>query len=529
MLWMLNSPASVTGSNEGTEVLPVSTATSKAGASQSGASKINRYRLPGIEREGIAQLSLLETALWPLSGKVGSPVFETSYSYMTKRGSMRADVKVLSTLGLQNFDEFVLWGLLGATLSRPNAEATLLATPYWMLRHLGLDTGGSQYAMLRESLIRLTAANYQNTGFYNPESKEREYAAFQFLSILLPTVGGAGRVVDNDRCWRVEWNPAFFRFARATGGNLLFDLDLYRSLTPASRRLFLKLKDRFWRSKRVFLNVDELTTHGLGFAADRPLKKRKYDLTNCLRELLRHRVIELGRGQSDPRELFLKRGKGSYVVVLHEGPYFRPPVTPRTTSQHRAITDDPLFGPLQKIGVDEPGIRRLLPGFTQGLIARWVKITDAAMHEHPREFPGFKVSPAAFLIDGVQNNRTPPDWWFAHEKKLEREQFEQRRMARSATDEPHEMPSQPMSSQQAEYQQARSLAFQEFVRSTEGMAAYNKTYPILLAFHTVTEPHTAASTARKATLARMEIHDFLFPEFTPWKSNAQAKATHTAA
>ena len=29
---------------------------------------LKRYRLPGIEREGIAQLSLLETALWPLQG-----------------------------------------------------------------------------------------------------------------------------------------------------------------------------------------------------------------------------------------------------------------------------------------------------------------------------------------------------------------------------------------------------------------------------------------------------------------------------
>lgn len=57
----------------------------------------NRYRLPGIEREGIAQLSLLETALWPLSGKFESSVFETSYSYMTKTGPVRATVKVLST------------------------------------------------------------------------------------------------------------------------------------------------------------------------------------------------------------------------------------------------------------------------------------------------------------------------------------------------------------------------------------------------------------------------------------------------
>src|SRR6478672_4045825 len=31
-------------------------------------SSTQRYRLPGIEREGVAQLSLLETALWPLQG-----------------------------------------------------------------------------------------------------------------------------------------------------------------------------------------------------------------------------------------------------------------------------------------------------------------------------------------------------------------------------------------------------------------------------------------------------------------------------
>ena len=105
------------------------------------ASVAKRYRLPGIEREGIAQLSLLETALWPLAGKLTSSVFETSYSYMTENGPRQADVKVRSSLGLQNIDEFVLWGLLGATLSRPNAEAMLLATPYWMLKHLGLDTG----------------------------------------------------------------------------------------------------------------------------------------------------------------------------------------------------------------------------------------------------------------------------------------------------------------------------------------------------------------------------------------------------
>src|SRR6266850_695027 len=46
-----------------------------------------RYRLPGIEREGIAQLSLLETALWPLQGgKLPSNKFETAYTFMTAAG-----------------------------------------------------------------------------------------------------------------------------------------------------------------------------------------------------------------------------------------------------------------------------------------------------------------------------------------------------------------------------------------------------------------------------------------------------------
>lgn len=466
----------------------------------------NRYRLPGIEREGIAQLSLLETALWPLGSKSNSSVFGTSYSFVTPTGKRTAEVTVRSALGLQSTDEFTLWGLLGATLSRPNADGVLLATPYWLLKHLGLDTGGSQYAMLRESLLRLTAVSYQNSGFYNPETREHEYAAFQFLSILLPTVGGAGGIVDNDRCWRIEWNPVFFRFCRATGGNLLFDLDLYRQLTPAARRLFLKLKDRFWRCRRVFLNVDNLTVDGLGFSADRPFYKRKFDLTNCIRELLHHRIVSLGRGQTDPKELFLKRGKGTYVVVFDAGDYFRQSLTKRTTSQKKAITDDPLFEPLQKIGVDEPGIRRLFQNFSRGAINRWVKITDAAMYEHPRGFSGFKASAAAFLIDGIQNNRMPPDWMYAHEKQQEQEQWERDRAAFAPTEQ----------ARRDEYNRARAKAFEEYRRSADGAKIYDETFPILLALHKVTDPHRHVEAARQATLSRMERVNFDFPEFAVW-------------
>src|SRR5207253_3125284 len=105
-----------------------------------------------------------------------------------------------------------------------------------------------------------------------------------------------------------------------------------------------------------FMNVDDLTLNGIGFSAARPLFKRKFDLLQCIRELLYHQVLTLGRGQTDPKEFFQKRGKGSYVVVFYEGEYFRQPESGRVLRPKNAISDDPLIEPLRKIGVDAPGI-----------------------------------------------------------------------------------------------------------------------------------------------------------------------------
>ncbi len=467
-----------------------------------------RYRLPGILREGIAQLSLLETALWPLDGtRRPSTEHRTTYSFGKGRDQGQAQVTVRSALGLQTFDEFVLWGLLGASLDRrQETDAVLSATPHWLLKWLGLQIGGSQYAELRESLLRLSTASYQNTGFYNPETQEHEYVSFQFLSFLLPTIGGLGRVVDNDRCWRIEWNPAFFRFSKLTGGSLLFDLDLYRQLTPASRRLFLKLKDRFWRTKVVHLNVEDLTINGLGFSADRPLFKRKYDLTVCLRELLDHGVIDLGRGQTDVKQLFWKRSKGCYVVVCYEGEYFRQPQAARTQSQLNAIQTDPLFEPLQKVGLDVAAIRRVFAEHPRGRIRQWLSITEAALHEKPQGFPGFRVSPAAFLIDGLQNNRLPPDWMHTHEKRQRELQWERERIAVAAQEERL----RPL------YVAERTAALQMFLRSPEARQQFENAYGPLLALHQRSDPHDPTGAAQAAARTYVEEHHFEFPSFTEW-------------
>ena len=472
---------------------------------------LNRYRLPGIEREGIAQLSLLETALWPLQGGSRSSAFHAEYAYTTSEGRKTAQVTVRTSLGLRAFDEFVLWGLLGATLARQDDDPLLLATPYWILQHLGLDTGGSQYAELRSSLQRLATCSYENTAFYNPLRKEHEFAAFQFLSFLLPTVNGLGGDVDNDRCWRIVWNPLFHGFCRASGGTLLFDLELYRSLSPAARRLFLKLKDRFWRTKRVFFNVDDLTTNGMGFSLERPLRKRKYDLAACIQELLDHHVIELGRGQSSIQDMFMKRATGVWVVLFLEGEYFRSPLSPRRETKADAFADDPLHEPLKSFGVDDNAIRRLFKNHSRANIKQWIRVTDAALHEKPHGFKGFTASPAAFLIDGVQNNRRPPDWLLTHEKRLEQAQWDSKlRAAASKT-----------AKAQQQYALERADALKRFLATAEGREAFQAALSPLLDFYRAREPHTFREAARKAAEEHVDRHTLPFPTFTEWLEAAE--------
>jgi hypothetical protein len=465
-----------------------------------------RYRLPGIVREGIAQLSLLETALWPLKGGLldGSR-FDTGYTFTAQGQPREAHVSVYAPRGLQSVDEYILWGLLAVCLSHKQPEPSLLATPYWIIRRLGMSIGGFQYDQLRASLERLAGVAYRNTAFYNPVTRQHERITLHFFSSFLPTRGRGG-AVDAQRAWRIDWAPMFFQMCRATGGSLLFDLDLYRQLSPAARRLFLKLKDRFWRSKRVFMNIGDLTINGLGFSADRPLKKRKYDLTGCIRELLHHHIIELGRGHTDPKDLFLKRAKGVYIVQFFEGEYFRQQISSHTASSRQPVADDPLYQPLKTIGVNEAGIRRLFKQHSRGLIQRWIRITDAAIHEHPAGFPGFRTSPAAFLIDGIQNERMPPDWIHAHEKERERRQWEAQRATAAAEE----------GLLRDRYAAERDAALQAFLQTPEGRRHYKAYLSPFLDLYRAVEPVRFRDAAQRAAVGKIQREHFTFPDFGVW-------------
>jgi hypothetical protein len=117
------------------------------------------------------------------------------------------------------------------------------------------------------------------------------------------------------------------------------------------------------------------------------------------------------------------------------------------------------------------------------------------------------VSPAAFLIDGVQNKRTPPDWLHAHEKRQQQRLWEQQH-AQSA---PAEL------EMRHQYDQDRAEALRTYLASAEGRQKYKQAYPTLLAFHKAIDPNRCHKAAHEAAMQRIERVDFTFPEYEAWK------------
>jgi hypothetical protein len=137
------------------------------------------------------------------------------------------------------------------------------------------------------------------------------------------------------------------------------------------------------------------------------------------------------------------------------------------------------------------------------------------MHEKPRGFPGFRSSPAAFLIDGIQNERMPPDWIFAHEKEAKRRQWEAERAAGAVGEQGF----------RDRYAAERSAALQTFLHSPEGRAqcaAYEQGF---LEFYRLREPDRCHQAAHEAAVVKLEREQFTFPDFSVWLLSKRPSTT----
>jgi len=374
---------------------------------------------------GHAQLSLVEHALCPLDASaVGEPIIHDTRYWYTDGNHHRkeARVRIACPDGLSPTDEFYLWGLLSLTFSQPNPSADFYATPYYCLRQLGCVApaeariGGKQFGLFRAAINRLSSISYRNDRFYDPIRGEHRQVGFGFLSFSLPLDPASSRA------WRIAWDPIFFEFCAAAAGSLRFDLDLYRTMDPASRRLYLLLKKVFWRSQSSpDFDLRDLAVHTLGFSAAHPVWELKRKVSRSADVLLSQGIIRLPDGCTDPSDLIHKRAKGEYGIRFHRGPHFD-----RKGGAGLRLPDSPLYDPLHTIGLDDAAIGRVLRTYDGKLVAEMADMTLAAKDRFGETF--FKVSPAAYFIDNVKahagRSRTPPDWWREVRREEERRRWE---------------------------------------------------------------------------------------------------------
>ncbi|MCA9078025.1 MAG: hypothetical protein KDA93_23550 [Planctomycetaceae bacterium] len=329
-------------------------------------------------------------------------------------------------------DELYLWGLIGLALSQPEPKSEFMATPYWILRQLGIiDTqkkGGFEFEQFRQGIRRLAGTRYENTAFYDPVRGEHRDVSFGFLNYSLPSEKASSRA------WHFAWDAIFFDLCRANRGSMRFDMGTYRELSPAARRLYLLLKKIFWRNDHSpAMEIRHLGIDVLGFSPSLETKSIKRKLGRCVEELLDHQIVQMGLGQSRVQDCFAKRQKGLHMLQLYRGDGFDRQSVSRTSS----VEDSPLYDPLVSIGFDKGTIARLLQKHPVKLIEQWADITLAA-----QERGLIQTSPPAYFQYYIQKaakrETTPPDWWHDLQKQQRQAEWEQERAKQTIQTEDRE-------------------------------------------------------------------------------------------
>lgn len=379
------------------------------------------------QRLAKAQLSLVEHALCPLDVKdafTTGLAHDYSYFFIDKnRNTKGARVRVACPFGLSPNDEFYLWSLLHLTLTQDQPTPEFIATPHYCLRQLGIVHKGAdqqkRYDTFRHAIQRLAGVVYQNDRFYDPVKGEHRNVSFGLMKYSLPLDS------ESSRAWRFVWDQQFFAFSQALRGSFQFDLDLYRELDCATRRLFLLLAKVFWRRESLSLDVAHLAVNVLGFSCSIPVADLKIKVRRCADKLLARRVIRLPQAARTTKSLFTKRAKGKYNVAFMRGPYFdEPPHFNRKTS----LSNSPCYDPLRTIGFTDQAIGRILHQYKPTLVHEWADITLAAVerkivNKDPKAFFYFYIREAA------NKRTTPPDWWRELRRREERKRWEEQRQA----------------------------------------------------------------------------------------------------
>jgi hypothetical protein len=343
--------------------------------------------------------------------------YPRQFLYTDRNGHRKTGTQVVTaTFGLapKDFDFFLgLYTYLKRLPELP-ADGRLHLTVDFIARQLGLPADGqASYLRIRSRIFRFSYVKYTNSAFWNRDTQTYDIRNFGFYNLA-----SMSRLTESRRPITFEWDRSFFEIVRE-GSLLMFDYDLYKTLSSPLRRLYLIANRDGWnqRDSSLFL-ADDFAIHQIGYQDTPELQKIR--LHKVRRLLAQAEELDIIRPYAPWKGYFqpVSRGPDTGKLALRwsRGPALRN--RGDVSEDKRIFTDrienDALYAQVVELRDDEnktcsPDVfRKLVSKFGRECMQRQVLVILAQKEHHSGSFTRSEL--AAF-INRCQHNHPEPDWY----------------------------------------------------------------------------------------------------------------------
>jgi hypothetical protein len=349
--------------------------------------------------------------------EVGEPLnYARQFTYTDQHKHRRTGTQIVTApFGLAPVDFDLFLGLFTYLKRLPEipADRQLHLTADFIAKLAGLPTTcPDDYNRIRSRVFRLSYVKYTNSAAWNSATRSyADIANFEFFSIK-----SMSRMMESRRPIVLQLSDDFAEIAQHAPA-LCFDQQLYRSLSPAMRRLYLIANRDGWnqRDSSIFA-ADDFTIHQLGYAARPDLRRhRLHMLRKQLREAEERDLIRPYKpwgGYIATPDCGPLRGR--LALRWSRGPLLRTKADQANTRPAAALHDDALYAQVMGLRdqdgrpLIEPVYRSLLAKFGRERLQKHVAVILAQREHQPSSF---KKSEVATFLDRVQKDYTDPDWF----------------------------------------------------------------------------------------------------------------------
>jgi len=348
--------------------------------------------------------------------EVSDPLdYPRRFPYTDENGHRQMGSQMVNALfGLAPADFDLFLGLFTYLKRLPElpADGCTYLTLDFIARQCGLPaTCQKDYHRLRSRIFRLSYVKYTNSAFWNAEERQYDIVNFGFFNLR-----SLSRLSESRRPVTMEWDRSVLRLL--TGAKFLaFDYELYRSLSPALRRLYLIANRDGWnqRDSSVFI-ADDFAIHQIGYS-DRPefQKQRLQKLRRLVqeaedRDLIRPYIPWNGYFQT------INHGphKGRLAIRWSRGPALRTKPADAERITEDQLENDALFAQLRELRDEDR--KTMTPLLYRRLVAqygreRMQKHTLVILAQKESRPGTFQRSEIAAFIDRLKNDHPEPDWF----------------------------------------------------------------------------------------------------------------------